>query len=112
MGQNQSAPAAPADSLISNHGTAAATYNDDNFGQPMMPPQKKGGNETENNNVSKLMTDCRVQQRASLKCIEENYQNKNQACAEYFEAYKKCRRVEHQRKLDENAKRSGGGLFG
>jgi hypothetical protein len=54
--------------------------------------------------ASKLHTDCRIQQRASLACIEENYQNKDQACAAYFEAYKKCRKEEHERKLDANAK--------
>jgi hypothetical protein len=51
-----------------------------------------------------IHTDCRIQQRASLACIEVNYQNKDQVCAAYFEAYKKCRKEEHERKLDANAK--------
>ena len=53
-----------------------------------------------------LVTDCRVKQRASLACIEENYQNKNEACAEYFAAYKVCRKEEHEQKLEANARAS------
>mmetsp|Transcript_9597 Transcript_9597/g.14239 ORF Transcript_9597/g.14239 Transcript_9597/m.14239 type:complete len:134 (-) Transcript_9597:64-465(-) len=133
MGQKQSAPAAPpvvdSTTVSSSVGqkqsaqtTAVLSHNNEerphNFGQPIRPPHKKAAGETENKNeksgASKLKTDCRVQQRASLKCIEENYENKDQACAQYFEAYKQCRRDEHQKKLDANAKSSGGGggLFG
>ena len=54
--------------------------------------------------ASKLVTDCRAQQMASLACIEENYHNKDAACASYFDAYKRCRREEHERKLDANAR--------
>ncbi len=129
MGQKQSAPVAPpvddstttvASSLRqkqSQQTTSVLSHNNEerphNFGQPIRPPHKKAANETEKKNektgASKLKTDCRVQQRASLKCIEENYENKDQACAEFFEAYKQCRRDEHQKKLDANAKSSGGG---
>jgi hypothetical protein len=139
MGQKQSAPApAPAaTSAADDYSTSAVSnslgqkqsaqtasvlsHNNEerphNFGQPNRPPHKKAADETgkknEKSGASKLRTDCRVQQRASLKCIEENYENKDQACAEYFEAYKQCRREEHQKKLDANAKSSGGGgLFG
>ena len=84
-----------------------------NFGQPIRPPHKKTTDQTKKKNeksgASKLVTDCRIQQRESLKCIEENYQSKDVACAEYFEAYKQCRRDEHQKKLEANAKSSGGG---
>ena len=87
----------------SSHPSHRSPYNESsvsssshNFGQPILP-DKTGG-------ASKLHTDCRIQQRASLACIEENYQNKGQACAAYFEAYKKCRREEHERKLEANAK--------
>ena len=66
-----------------------------NFGQPR--GDKTGG-------ASKLVTDCRIQQRASLACIEENYHNKDVACSTFFDAYKKCRREEHERKLEANAK--------
>ncbi|KAL7522623.1 hypothetical protein ACHAWX_007319 [Stephanocyclus meneghinianus] len=71
-----------------------------NFGQPIQPQSDAGA-------ASKLITDCRVQQRASLQCIEENYQNKDAACARFFEDYKKCRREEHERKLELNARNSG-----
>ena len=67
-----------------------------NFGQPIQPKDAKG--------ASKLKTDCRAEQRASLQCIEENYENKDQACAQFFENYKKCRREEHERKLERNAR--------
>ena len=133
MGQKQSAPAAPSvvdESTTVSSGlgqkqqsaqtTSVLSHNNEekqhNFGQPIRPPHKKVANEAakkhEKSGASKLKTDCRVQQRASLKCIEENYENKDQACAEYFEAYKQCRRDEHQRKLDANAKMTGGGGSG
>lgn len=57
---------------------------------------------------SKFVTDCKVQHANSLNCIEENYENRS-ICEPFFEAYKKCRREEHQRKLDMNARLSGGG---
>lgn len=66
-----------------------------NFGQPIQPSDSK--------NASKLKTDCRAQQRASLQCIEDNYENKDVACASFFEDYKRCRRNEHERKLQKNA---------
>mmetsp|Transcript_12194 Transcript_12194/g.29788 ORF Transcript_12194/g.29788 Transcript_12194/m.29788 type:complete len:130 (+) Transcript_12194:141-530(+) len=66
------------------HEADAASHN---FGQP----EKVDG-------ASKLVTDCRIQQRESLACIEENYHNKNEACAAQFEAYKRCRREEHERR--------------
>ncbi|KAL7542734.1 hypothetical protein ACHAXR_012058 [Thalassiosira sp. AJA248-18] len=76
-----------------------------NYGQPLRPPSSSAKNK-KSGGASKLVTDCRTQQRASLACIEENYQNKNQACAAYFEAYKKCRKEEHERKLEANARAS------
>ena len=62
--------------------------------------------DTRNKSASKLSTDCRKEQRASLACIEENYTNKNEACAVHFETYKACRRKEHERKLEANARAS------
>lgn len=114
MGQKQSAPAAPLPPSVAketaakehSHIAAAIESRSDpspddaashNFGQPW--GDRTGG-------ASKLVTDCRAQQRASLACIEENYQNKDRACAEYFDAYKKCRREEHERKLEANTKAS------
>lgn len=79
-----------------------------NFGQPIRPPHHSSTSAINDckSGASKQYTDCRAEQRASLACIEENYQNKNQACGEYFEAYKKCRREEHERKLEANARSS------
>jgi len=57
--------------------------------------------------MGKQYTDCSVQQRASLACIEENYQNKDVACAAFFADYKTCRKAEHERKLEKNAQASG-----
>lgn len=79
-----------------------------NFGQPMRPPHHSSTSAINDckSGASKQHTDCRVEQRASLACIEENYQNKDQACVKYFEAYKRCRREEHERKLEANARSS------
>ena len=92
-----------------------------NFGQPLRPPHSSSSSslsssssstssmslkQDKSGSASKLFTDCRAEQRRSLSCIEENYDNKQYACAEYFEAYKTCRRKEHERKLEANAKAS------
>ena len=82
---------------------SAADAANHNFGQPL---HRSSTSTDEKSGASKLVTDCRVQQRASLACIEENYHNKNEACAGFFEAYKKCRREEHERKLEANARAS------
>lgn len=89
----------------SNPSDDEATHN---FGQPIRPHNHSSTSAMNDykSGASKQYTDCRVEQRASLACIEENYQNKDQACAKYFEAYKKCRREEHERKLEANARSS------
>jgi len=117
MGQKQSAPVstATATGLAPHQNPQTATPDGDfaaaesrlnpfsqdaashNFGQPAS--SERG--------ASKQQTDCRAQQRASLACIEENYQDKNVACAEFFHAYKTCRKAEHERKLEANARASG-----
>ena len=76
-----------------------------NFGQPRHPLQKAVSPEGKTG-ASKHVTDCRQQQRESLRCIEENYINKDKVCVPFFEAYKKCRREEHERKLEKNRKDS------
>jgi len=81
--------------------------NSHNFGQPRHPLRKATQNSPEGKTgASKHVTDCRQQQRESLRCIEENYTNKDKACVPFFEAYKKCRREEHERKLEKNRKDS------
>jgi len=70
---------------------------DDDVLSSKVPIHNKSG-------ASKQVTDCRIEQRASLACIEQNYSNKDMVCARYFEEYKKCRKAEHERKLEANAK--------
>lgn len=77
--------------------TITNNNNDDDTYSSKVPIYNKSG-------ASKQETDCRIQQRASLACIEQNYANKDWACATYFEEYKKCRKAEHERKLEANAK--------
>jgi hypothetical protein len=107
MGQRQSKPEVvnassnqtetsktPKPSFEASLNPSAEDARSHNFGQPIRPSNAK--------DASKLKTDCRSQQRASLQCIEENYENKDIACAHLFEDYKKCRREEHERKLERN----------
>lgn len=54
--------------------------------------------------ASKLVTDCSVEQRNSLQCIQDHLQDK-QICQPFFEAYKKCRAEENRRRLEENARK-------
>ncbi|XP_008544557.1 coiled-coil-helix-coiled-coil-helix domain-containing protein 7 [Microplitis demolitor] len=35
---------------------------------------------------------CLKEHRLSLKCIADNYENKNEACAVYFDNYKACKK--------------------
>jgi len=117
--QNQAAPqniAAMVESR-SNPFEADGDAASHNFGQPMRPPHHENATSStssstsaiagmEKRGASKLLTDCGIHQRASLACIEENYQNKDLACMAYFAEYKNCRREEHERKLEANAKAS------
>ena len=73
-----------------------------NAGQPIRQNLDEAGNQR-----SKFLTACSQEHRNSLKCIEDNYTRRD-LCQPFFEAYKKCRKEEHQKKLDDNAKLSGG----
>lgn len=114
MGQNHSsasaAPASqppPSTSSTSTSKERVENDNSHNFGQPRHPLQKATLDSPEGKTgASKHVTDCRQQQRESLRCIEENYTNKDKVCVPFFEAYKKCRREEHERKLEKNRKDS------
>eukprot|EP00548_Thalassiothrix_antarctica_P012616 CAMPEP_0194165470 /NCGR_PEP_ID=MMETSP0154-20130528/1370_1 /TAXON_ID=1049557 /ORGANISM="Thalassiothrix antarctica, Strain L6-D1" /LENGTH=124 /DNA_ID=CAMNT_0038875911 /DNA_START=258 /DNA_END=632 /DNA_ORIENTATION=+ len=55
---------------------------------------------------TKFTTDCGVQHRASLACIEEHYTDKEAHCQTFFDQYKACRREERERKLAQNKGRS------
>ena len=73
-----------------------------NEGQPVISNMDKYGNQR-----SKLMTDCKKKHSESLKCIEENYERR-ELCQPFFDAYKLCRKEEHERRLEENYRLSGG----
>jgi CHCH domain len=72
--------------------------NQHNSGQPLRKQLNQFGKQH-----SKFQTDCAVEHRESLACIEENYDNKK-VCQDFFDRYRSCRREERERKLAENAK--------
>ena len=76
--------------------------NQHNGGQPLRQNLDETGHQR-----SKFITACANEHRNSLQCIEENYERK-EVCQPFFDAYKECRRLEHQRKMEENARLSGG----
>lgn len=53
--------------------------------------------------ASKFHTSCGREHSASLKCISQNYEAKA-LCQPYFDAYKKCKREEHQKLLEERGR--------
>ena len=76
--------------------------NSHNDGQPLRENLDEAGHQR-----SKFTTACAQQHRNSLECISDNYERK-ELCQPFFDAYKECRREEHQKKLEENARLSGG----
>ncbi|XP_057341086.1 coiled-coil-helix-coiled-coil-helix domain-containing protein 7 [Microplitis mediator] len=42
--------------------------------------------------VSPENNPCLKEHGLSMKCIEENYKNKNEACGAYFDNYKACKK--------------------
>ena len=77
-----------------------------NEGQPLRRQEDGRGQQR-----SQFYTGCQSQHRESLQCIEDNYENK-QVCEPYFDAYRRCRQEEHKKRLEENARMSGGGNGG
>ena len=77
-----------------------------NYGQPIVPDIDDYGKQR-----SKFVTDCKKEQQASLQCIMDNYENKG-VCNPFYDAYKTCRKAEHDRRLEENYRMSGGGNEG
>jgi hypothetical protein len=69
-----------------------------NAGQPLQANLDKYGKQR-----TKFLTDCAQEHAASLQCISDNYDNRN-ACQQFFDAYKQCRREEKQRYLEKNQK--------
>ena len=110
MGQKQSISASPASTIKDKNDNQTASSTLSNTNTTIIPDNRNRKITTDddkrNKSASKLSTDCRKEQRASLACIEENYTNKNEACAVHFETYKACRRKEHERKLEANARAS------
>ena len=106
MGQKQSISASPASTIKDKNDNQTASSTLSNTNTTIIPDNRITTDDKRNKSASKLSTDCRKEQRASLACIEENYTNKNEACAVHFEAYKACRRKEHERKLEANARAS------
>ena len=69
-----------------------------NNGQPLQPNLDHRGKQR-----SKFLTNCKEQHAASLQCIQDNYDDRS-VCQPFFDAYKKCRKEERERHLEENAK--------
>ena len=70
-----------------------------NLGQPI-----RSSLDSEGKQRSKFATDCSIQHRASLECIEDNYVNRD-VCQPFFDAYITCRRDERERRLAKNTSR-------
>ena len=58
---------------------------------------------------TKFATDCSAEHAASLECISNNYGNQHEVCQSYFDAYKRCRAMENERRRAERAAASGAG---
>lgn len=74
-----------------------------NYGQPKRAPH--AGQEHQGHTTAKFLTNCAEEHSNSLECIERNYQNRS-ACEPFFQAYKACRKLENQKRLDDNAKKA------
>lgn len=97
--------AAVASQIDAKHNSFGDDSSAHNLGQPI---NENNIDAKTGHHKSKFTTHCQVQHSNSLKCIEENYDNRN-VCEPFFDTYKKCRREEHQMKLERNARMSGGG---
>jgi len=60
---------------------------------------------------SKFHTDCEEERKGSLKCIMDNYENK-QLCEPFFDVYRDCKRREQERRLEKNARESAAAAGG
>lgn len=92
-----------ASQIDSKHNAFADDPSNHNLGQPI---HENSIDSKTGKYKSKFLTNCQTQHSNSLKCIEENYEDRS-ACQPFFDAYKKCRYEEHQKKLEMNAKMSG-----
>lgn len=80
-----------------------------NYGQPKKAPHADANH---HQTTAKFLTNCAKEHGESLQCIERNYQNRP-ACEPFFEAYKACRKLENEARLEANAAKmqSGGSWF-
>ena len=76
-----------------------------NSGKPKEAPYASNKNADPRDKAATFLTNCAKENRASLQCIERNYQNRA-ACNEFFEAYKACRREENEQRRAANASAS------
>ncbi|VEU44952.1 unnamed protein product [Pseudo-nitzschia multistriata] len=82
-----------------------------NHGKPARAPYaSKSGSADPRDQPATYLTSCSKENKASLQCIERNYQNRA-ACNEFFQAYKDCRREENEQRRAANAEGSSGGWF-
>ena len=45
---------------------------------------------------------CSKEHAASLNCITDNYETKDETCSIFFEEYKSCRKLERLARLERN----------
>eukprot|EP00535_Pseudo-nitzschia_heimii_P004903 CAMPEP_0197188532 /NCGR_PEP_ID=MMETSP1423-20130617/17963_1 /TAXON_ID=476441 /ORGANISM="Pseudo-nitzschia heimii, Strain UNC1101" /LENGTH=114 /DNA_ID=CAMNT_0042640387 /DNA_START=15 /DNA_END=356 /DNA_ORIENTATION=+ len=81
-----------------------------NKGRPKEAPYASTEN-VQQNRAATFLTNCAKENRASLACIERNYQNRA-ACSDFFQAYKDCRKKENDERKAANAKLQGDGKSG
>mmetsp|Transcript_18213 Transcript_18213/g.37327 ORF Transcript_18213/g.37327 Transcript_18213/m.37327 type:complete len:118 (+) Transcript_18213:118-471(+) len=74
-----------------------------NKGRPKQAPYASTKNDDPLDRAATFLTNCSKENRASLSCIERNYQNRA-ACNEFFQAYKDCRKEENEQRKAANAK--------
>lgn len=81
-----------------------------NSGRPKEAPYASTKNDDPRDMAATYLTNCTIENRASLQCIERNYQNRA-ACNDFFQAYKDCRRKENEQRKAANAENKSGGWF-
>ena len=81
-----------------------------NSGKPKEAPYASRNHRDDDprDKAATYLTNCAEHSRASLACIERNYQNRA-ACNEFFRVYKECRKEENEQRKAANAKESGDG---
>lgn len=81
-----------------------------NKGRPKQAPYASSDKDDPRDMAATFLTNCSRENRASLKCIERNYQNRA-ACNEFFQAYKDCRKEENDQRKAANGDGSSSGWF-